>query len=56
MPWPVLPPRERDSWYPLNKREGGSRNWSGCFGEEENLVPLPGIGFQFLDVQPMTYL
>ena len=27
----------------LNRRLGGPQSWSGRFGEEKNLLPLPGI-------------
>jgi hypothetical protein len=29
--------------YPLNRRQGGPQSWSGHFGKEKNLLPLPGI-------------
>jgi len=34
-PWPLYP-RLRRPQYPLNRRVGGHRRRSGCFGEEEN--------------------
>jgi len=35
-------PRGNNSWYTLNRRLGEPQGWSGCFGEEINLLPLPG--------------
>jgi hypothetical protein len=29
--------------YPQNWRLGGHQSWSGHFGNEKNLFPLPGI-------------
>jgi len=39
-------------WYPLNKRLARPQNWSGCSGEEKNLLALPG--FETWIVQPMA--
>ena len=38
----LLYPRGNNSWYTLNRRLGEPQSWSGCFGEEINLLPLPG--------------
>jgi len=38
--------------YPLNRRLGRPDSWSGHFGEEENLLPLPA--FEPQTVQPLT--
>jgi hypothetical protein len=32
-----------EPWCPTNRRLGGLRDLSGRFGEEKNLVPLPGV-------------
>jgi len=42
--------------YPLNSRLGGSESRSGCFGTGENLLPLPGIEFRFLDLQRIVFI
>ena len=31
-------------WYPLNRRVGGPKNWSGCFGEEKTFSALAKNG------------
>ena len=36
-------PRERSPRYTLNRRLGESQSRSGWFGEEENMLALPGI-------------
>jgi hypothetical protein len=36
-------PKKTVSHYPLNMRLGGAQNWSRHFGEEKNLLPMPGI-------------
>jgi hypothetical protein len=38
-----LYPWGKDSWYRLNGRLGGPQSHSVHFGEEKNLLPLPGI-------------
>jgi len=38
--------------YPLNRRLGRNQDWSGHFGEEENLLPLPAYKPQ--NVQPVA--
>jgi hypothetical protein len=40
-PWPLYPMKER--WYPLNRMLGGSQIRSGRFGDEKNLLPVPGF-------------
>jgi hypothetical protein len=40
--------RVKSPQYPLDGRLGGPQNWSGCYGEEKNLLPLLGIKLQFL--------
>jgi hypothetical protein len=37
--------------YISNRRTGGLQSWSGYFGEEKNLLPLPG--FELRTVQPI---
>jgi hypothetical protein len=41
-------PGERFPRYPLNRRLGGPQSLSGRFGEENNLLPVPGIQAHFL--------
>jgi hypothetical protein len=38
-----LYPQGRGSWYPLDRRMGGSQSRSGGGGEEKNSQPLPGL-------------
>ena len=33
----------KEPLYPLNGRVGGLQSWFGRFGEEENLLPIPGF-------------
>jgi hypothetical protein len=42
------------SHYPLNRVLGGPQSWSGHFGEQKNLLPLPGIEAQA--IQPAAWL
>jgi hypothetical protein len=39
--------------YPLSRRLGGLQSWSGDFGEEKILMPLPG--FEPQAVQPIDF-
>jgi len=39
--------QKNPSKYPLNRRPDGPWSRSECFVEEENLLPLQGIGTQF---------
>jgi len=50
MPW-LLYPQEM-SQYPLNKRLGGPESGSEPFGDERNLLLLPG--FEPRTVQPVA--
>jgi hypothetical protein len=34
---------EKGPQYSLNVSVGGPQRWSGCFGEEINLLPLPEL-------------
>jgi len=36
------------SLYSLSRKLRGLQDWSGCFGEENNLLPLMGIGTEYL--------
>jgi len=38
---PTLP-RGKGAWYPLSRSLRGSQTGVGAFGNEENLLPLPG--------------
>jgi len=35
-------------WYPINIKPGGPQSWSQCFGQEKNLLTLPGMEPRFL--------
>jgi hypothetical protein len=39
----LLYPQGKSTWYPLDRRMGGSQSRSGCGGEEKNSQPLPGL-------------
>jgi len=41
MPW--LPYLQKRAQIILNRRLGGIQSWSGCFGEEKDLLILLGI-------------
>jgi hypothetical protein len=41
---------------PLNRRLGGPRSWSDCFGVQKNLLLLRGIEARSLVVQPIAQL
>jgi hypothetical protein len=43
-----LYPRGKSPGYPLNRRLRQLESLSGRFGEEENILPLPGFELQFL--------
>ena len=47
----VIPGKEPR--YPMKRGLGGPQSWSGRFGEEENLSPLPELEPQI--VQPLSY-
>ena len=36
-------PRGRSAWYTLNRQLSGPHKLSGCFGEELNILILPGV-------------
>jgi len=36
-------PQGKSPEYPLNRRLCGLHSWSGCFGQEINLLPLLGL-------------
>jgi hypothetical protein len=38
--------------YPLNRRLSGLQSWCGHFGEEKNLLPLPG--YEPWTIQPVA--
>jgi hypothetical protein len=43
--------------YPLYRRLGGLQSWSGQFGEQKNLMPIPGFepqAFQPIDFHGIT--
>jgi hypothetical protein len=42
IPWLVYL-QIKSPWRPLYRNVSGFQNWSGCFGEETNLLPMPGI-------------
>jgi hypothetical protein len=42
----ALPPQEKGSWYPLDRRLGGPQSRSERGGEENNSQPPPGIELQ----------
>jgi hypothetical protein len=42
----------KESWYPLNRRRGGSQSRSGRFEGGKTLFPVPGFEPQI--VQPVT--
>jgi hypothetical protein len=44
---------EKKSWYPLNRRLGGSQSQSEQFGEEKVFCPL--LGFEPQIIQPMAW-
>ena len=44
----------RNPRYSLNRKLYVPQNHSGHFGEEENLMPLPGINPVSSDVQPVA--
>jgi len=41
-------PRGKDPQYSLNGRVDGPQRWSGWFGEEINLLPLPELEPQIM--------
>jgi hypothetical protein len=43
-----LYPQGKNSRYPVIMRLAGLQDWSGCFGEEKNLLFLLGIEEWFL--------
>lgn len=45
---PAALPPGKEPRYPLNGRVGGLQRRSECFGDESNLLPLPGIEPWFL--------
>jgi len=53
-PWPLYP-QEQSLQYPLNKRLGGLQIQPGHFGEQENLLSLPGIKTRSSIPQPSYY-
>jgi hypothetical protein len=46
---PVTLPPGKQPWYPLYRGLGGPHSRSEHYGEEKNLLPLPGIKPQILD-------
>jgi hypothetical protein len=42
VPW-LLRPQGKRPQSTLNRRLGGLQSWSGHFGEEKNILSLPGI-------------
>jgi hypothetical protein len=45
---PVTVPLGVIPWYLLYRRLGEVQSWSECYGEEKNLLPLPGSKPRFL--------
>ena len=50
---PAALPSEQEAAYQLNRRLGGPHSRSERFGEEENILPLPGLERRI--VQPAAY-
>jgi hypothetical protein len=44
----------KSSLMPKDRRPLGLRSWSGFFGEEKNLWPMPEIEAKFLKCKPIT--
>jgi hypothetical protein len=54
--WPLCLQAKRPR-YPLNRELGGTQDWSRCFGDEKNLLHVPGIEPPFvgrLSRSPLT--
>jgi hypothetical protein len=43
----------KSPWYPLDRRLGGPKSWSGCSGEEKNSQPL--LGLEHPIIQPVAH-
>jgi len=51
MPQPLYS-QGKSPWYPLDRRLGGPRSWSGHGGEEKYSQPLPGLEYSI--IQPIA--